>query len=129
MDQQGAYGLRVTVRGMDGHPRAVEFDRAGLARMGASEIRAHLFAAGLRVEHDGEIVAVQALKAADPSVEIVVVSRPGWHRLPGLADPVFITPGGEVLGAPDELPARARRPTRASPTPSGPAPWTAGAPR
>jgi hypothetical protein len=98
-DQQGAYGLRVTVRGMDGHPRAVEFDRAGLARMGASEIRAHLFAAGLRVEHDGEIVAVQALKAADPSAEIVVASRPGWHRLPGLADPVFITPGGEILGA------------------------------
>jgi hypothetical protein len=102
VDQQGAYGLRVTVRGMDGQPRAVEFDRAGLARMGASEIRAHLFAAGLRVENDGEVVAVQALKAADPSVEIVVVSRPGWHRLPELADPVFITPGSEVLGAPDD---------------------------
>jgi Domain of unknown function (DUF927)/Toprim domain len=112
VDQQGAYGLRVTVRGMDGQPRAVEFDRAGLARMGASEIRAHLFAAGLRVEHDGEVVAVQALKAADPSVEIVVVSRPGWHRLPELADPVFITPGSEVFGAPDdcalELAANAR---------------------
>ena len=112
VDQQGAYGLRVTVRGMDGQPRAVEFDRAGLARMGASEIRAHLFAAGLRVEHDGEVVAVQALKAADPSVEIVVVARPGWHRLPELADPVFITPGSEVLGAPDdcalELAANAR---------------------
>jgi hypothetical protein len=46
VDQEGAYGLRVTVRGMDRQPRAVEFDRARLARMGASEIRAHLFAAG-----------------------------------------------------------------------------------
>ncbi|HZA66862.1 MAG TPA: toprim domain-containing protein [Geminicoccaceae bacterium] len=127
VDQQGAYGLRVTVRGMDGQPRVVEFDRAGLARMGASEIRAHLFAAGLRVEHDGEVVAVQALKAADPSVEIVVVSRPGWHRLPELTDPVFITPGSEVLA--HLMTVRwSLRPMRASPIPSRPAPWRAGAP-
>ena len=101
-DQQGAYGLRATIQGMDGQPRPVEFDRAGLARMGAAEIRAHLFATGLRVEQDGEVIAVQALKAADPPTEIVVVSRPGWHRLPELADRVFITPGGEVLGAPND---------------------------
>jgi uncharacterized protein (DUF927 family) len=84
---------------MDGQPRPVDFDRAGLARMGASEIRAHLFAAGLRVENDGEVVAVQALKAADPTLEVTVVSRPGWHLLPGSVEPVFVTPAGEVLGA------------------------------
>ena len=102
VDQQGTYGLRTIVQGMDGHPLPVDFDRAALARMGASEIRAHLFAAGLRVEGEGEVVAVQALKAADPALEVIVVSRPGWHRLPGLVDPIFITPGGEVLGAQDD---------------------------
>jgi len=35
---------------MGGHPRAVDFDRAELARLGASEIRARLLEAGLRVE-------------------------------------------------------------------------------
>jgi hypothetical protein len=98
-DQQHTYGLRAIVQGMDGYPSPIDFDRAALARMGASEIRAHLFAAGLRVEGDGEIVAVQALKAADPVLEVTVVSRPGWHLLPGLIAPIFITPGGEVVGA------------------------------
>lgn len=97
-DQQGTYGLRAVVQGMDGHPRPVDFDRAGLARMGASEIRGHLFAAGLRVENDGEVIAVQALKAADPALEVGVVSRPGWHLLPGSVEPVFVTPAGEGLG-------------------------------
>jgi hypothetical protein len=100
-DQQRSYGLRVIVEGMDGLPSPIDFDRAALARMGASEIRALLFAAGLRVEGDGEVVAVQALKAADPALEITVVSRPGWHLLPGLIAPIFITPGGEVVGAPN----------------------------
>ncbi len=38
------------------------------------------------------------LKAAKPSDCIIVVSRPGWHRLP---EPVFVTPGGETIGAPE----------------------------
>jgi putative DNA primase/helicase len=57
---------------------------------------------GGRVEGDGEAVAVQALKAADPALEVIVVSRPGWHRLPGLVDPFFVTPGGEVSGTKDD---------------------------
>ena len=113
-DQANAYGLRVTVQDMDGRPRAVEFDRATLPRMAAAEIRAQLFAAGLRTEADGEAVAVQALKAADPSREIIMVSRPGWHRIPEIDDPVFVTPDGDVLGAAAgcmlELAAAARAP-------------------
>ena len=37
--------------------------------------------AGLRTESDGDSLAVQILKAADPDDEILVVSRPGWHRV------------------------------------------------
>ena len=113
-DQANAYGLRMTVQDMDGRPRAVEFDRASLPRMAAAEIRAQLFAVGLRTETDGEMVAVQALKAANPSREIILVSRPGWHCIPELSDPVFVTPEGDVVGAPAgcmlELAAAARLP-------------------
>ena len=59
--------------------------------------RARLLEAGLRVEGDGEFVVTQVLKAAKPSDCIIVVSRPGWHRLP---DPVFVTPAGETIGVP-----------------------------
>jgi Domain of unknown function (DUF927)/Toprim domain len=99
-DQANAYGLRMTVQDMDGRPRTVEFDRAALPRMGAAEIRAQLFAAGLRTEADGEAVAVQALKAANPDCEIILVSRPGWHCIPELSDPVFATPAGDVFAVP-----------------------------
>jgi phage/plasmid primase-like uncharacterized protein len=117
-DQANAYGLRMTVQDMDGQPRAVEFDRAALPRMGAAEIRAQLFAAGLHTEADGEAVAVQALKAANPSREIILVSRPGWHCIPELRDPVFVTPTGEVVAAPAygmlELAVAARLPRGAT---------------
>ena len=113
-DQADAYGLRVAVQDMNGRPRALEFDRAALPRMGATEIRAQLFAAGLRTEAEGEAIAVQALKAANPSREIILVSRPGWHCKPDLNDPVFVTPAGDVLAAPGgcmlELAAAARLP-------------------
>jgi hypothetical protein len=98
-DQADAYGLRVTVKGMDGRSRSIEFDRATLPRMGASDIRAQLFAAGLRIEGDGEATVVQALKAADPPNEIIIVSRPGWHWLPELSAPVFVSPTGQIIGA------------------------------
>jgi hypothetical protein len=98
-EQGEAFGLRVMVEDMGGQPRAVDFDRADLARLGAAETRSRLFAAGLRTEGDGEVTVIQALKAADPQGEIVILRRPGWHRLtPGLP-PVFLTPTGEVIGA------------------------------
>ena len=99
IDEAEGYGLRVVVQGMDGKPRPIDFERGALARMGASELRAKLFASGLRAEDDGEHVVVKALKAADPASEITVVSRPGWHLLPGL-HPVFVAPTGEIIGSP-----------------------------
>ena len=103
IDQADAYGLRCMVQDMSGRPRAVDFDRATLAKIGAAEVRAALFAAGLRTENDGEIVAVQCLKAADPQREIIIVRRPGWHEVPGAPDPIFVCPDGSVIGAPEGL--------------------------
>ena len=97
MDHDEAFGLRVHVEAMDARVRAVDFDRASLARVGASEIKGALFAAGLRTESDGDSLAVQILKAADPDDEIVVVSRPGWHRVEGKDYPLFVTPGGAAI--------------------------------
>ena len=98
-----AYGLRVMVQGMDGAPRVVDFRRGVLAKMAASKIRGELLDAGLRTESGGEKIAVNALKAVDPEHEIILVSRPGCHRLADLADPIFVTPGGEVLGVPGKI--------------------------
>jgi hypothetical protein len=118
IDQAEAYGLRVVVQGMDGKPRPIDFERGALARMGASDLRSKLFAAGLRAEDDGEHIAVKALKAADPACEITVVSRPGWHLLPDLDHPVFVAPAGEIIGAPKgfalELAASVRLDSRAT---------------
>jgi|GEM_PF-2239626 len=97
MDHDEAFGLRVHVEAMDTRVRAVDFDRASLARVGASEIKGALFAAGLRTESDGDSLAVQILKAADPDDEILVVSRPGWHRVEGNDYPLFVTPGGASI--------------------------------
>jgi hypothetical protein len=113
-DAENVYGLRVAIQDMDAEPRALDFDRADLARMAAVDIRTKFFGAGLQVEGDGEHVAIQILKAAAPKNVIAVVSRPGWHFLP---DPVFATPAGEVFGAVEhaiELAVGARLSARAA---------------
>ncbi|MGH8324850.1 MAG: toprim domain-containing protein, partial [Steroidobacteraceae bacterium] len=93
-EQADAYGLRCVVQDMSGKPRDVDFDRANLAKMGASDIRAALFAAGLRTEGEGEQIAVACLKAADPEQEIIVLRRPGWHQVAPYPDPFFVSPNG-----------------------------------
>lgn len=127
-DRADAYGIRVTVQDMSGKPRALDFDRAALAKNGGAEIRAEMLAAGLRPEEDGETIAVQCLKAAAPTEEIIVMRRPGWQEIAGHAAPVFICPDGTVLGTAQgtklELAASARMPedVAASGTLDG---WTA----
>jgi hypothetical protein len=96
-DQADAYGLRVVVEDMDRHPRELDFDRASLAKMGGADIRSLLFRAGLRTELDGEMIAIQCLKGANPGAEIVVVHQPGWHAQPDHA--LFVCPDGTVIGA------------------------------
>lgn len=102
VDQASAYGLRCRVQDMNGQPRDLDLDRATLAKQSATEVRAALFEAGLRTEDDGEIIAVRALKAADPASEILIVSRPGWHELGAGAAPVFVCPGGKVIASPQQ---------------------------
>ncbi|MGE3404983.1 MAG: toprim domain-containing protein, partial [Vicinamibacterales bacterium] len=96
LDHDSAYGLRLLVRDMQGEPRAVDLPRAGLARQGAQDARAALYAAGLRTYGDGDQVAISVFKAANPDEEILVVSRPGWHRIDGCDHPVFVTPSGRA---------------------------------
>jgi hypothetical protein len=115
IDQNNAYGLRAVVQDMNGESRAVDFDRATLARVGAADIRAALFAAGLRTEDDGEMIVVQCLKAADPEQEIIIVQRPGWHEMSGCRGLIFISPGGSVIGAPDNLSLELAATVRMSP--------------
>jgi hypothetical protein len=102
-DQCDAYGLRCTVQDMNGQSRAIDFDRAALPRMAATDIRSLLFAAGLRTEADGESVVVQIFKAADPQREIVAMRRSGWHKLAGAFDPIFIAPDGAIIGPSSEI--------------------------
>ena len=92
----------------------IDIDRGMLAKMAAAEIRTMLFGAGLRTEDDGDLLAVQVLKAADPESEIAVVRRAGWQEFSGWLSPAFVLPSGAVLGAPFgdavELAATARMP-------------------
>ena len=101
LDRAGAYGLRITVEDMGGRRREIDVTRSDFAKQGAAETRAMLFAAGLRAEDDGDIIAVKVLKAADPETEIAVVSTPGWHSLDGSTDRFFVCPSGEVIGTPE----------------------------
>ena len=91
VDQADAYGLRMTVQEwMAGKPRAVDFDLgAALPRMGASELRAKLFAAGLRAEADGEAVAVQGAQSCQS-----IASRSSYvsSSRPALASPLLSRP-------------------------------------
>jgi hypothetical protein len=101
-DQADAWGLRVAVQDMHGEPRQLDLSRSDLAKQGAQDIRAMLFAAGLRTERNGDVVVANALKGADPASEITIVCRPGWHWLDDSAYPFFVTPAGEIIGA-DEV--------------------------
>jgi phage/plasmid primase-like uncharacterized protein len=102
-DKADAYGLRVVVQDMAGNQRPLDVERGLLAKGGAVDAKAMLYDAGLRTEGDGERVAVAILKAADPKAEILSVSRPGWHKIEGFDAPVFASPAGDVLGAPNDV--------------------------
>ncbi|MCW6512127.1 DUF927 domain-containing protein [Lichenifustis flavocetrariae] len=100
VDQAEAYGLRLSVQDMAGRVRLIDAERSDFAKLNAAEVRSMLFAAGMRVLDDGEKVAVECMKAAGPEQEILIVRKPGWHELDGLADPVFVCPNGTILGLP-----------------------------
>ncbi len=95
------YGLRIRIEDMSGNPRELDISRSAIAKAGGQELKAMLLSAGLRAELDGESVALAILKTAEPEDEVMVVSKPGWHRLDGLDHPIYVTPTGEVIGLPN----------------------------
>lgn len=99
VDDADAYGLRLVVQDMDGRPRVIDLERKTLATMGGAEARGMFLEAGVRFQEDGELIAVAALKAAHPDLEIRIVRHPGWHEFDGAR--VFVAPGGEVIGLPE----------------------------
>lgn len=114
-DREGAYGLRVVIQDMAGQPRYVDIERSDLARQGGGPIRERLFREGLKTEDDGEHIAIRCLKAAAPAIEITVVSYPGWHEDENNPDPVFVAPGGAVVGSDGEKPLELSIATRLPP--------------
>jgi hypothetical protein len=103
LDATDTYGIRLVVEGMDGKPKALDIARQTFVTSRGSDLMSQLFAAGLRVEADGEKVILACLKAADPQKEIIVVRQPGWHRIEGIGVPVFVCPDGETIGLPDGI--------------------------
>jgi hypothetical protein len=91
LDEDEVYGLRVQLADMDGTGRPVDFHRAELARLAASEIRSRLMAAGLRVANGGELTIVEILKEARPATSLDTASATGWHQRR------FITLDGEEI--------------------------------
>jgi hypothetical protein len=88
-DDDAAYGLRVKLEDLHDGPRTVDFDRGELSHLSASEIRARLLRAGMRIANGGELTIIELLKEAKPAVTLTVFSRTGWHRLGG--ELMFVT--------------------------------------
>lgn len=93
-----SYALRLAIQGMSGQLHEIDVSRSLLAKSGAADMKSLMFKAGLRTEGDGDSVAVAVLKSANPSKEVRVVARPGWHRIGEMTDPIFVSPTGEVIG-------------------------------
>jgi hypothetical protein len=91
LDEDAVYGLRVQLADLDGAVRLVDFHRAELARLAASEIRSLLMAAGLRVANRGELTIVEILKEARPAISRDTTSATGWQQQS------FITLDGEDI--------------------------------
>ena len=79
VDDDDAYGVRVLVADHKAAPRALDFQRGELSRLGASEIRSRLMDAGMRVANGGEDTIVEVLKEAAPTEELDAVSATGWQ--------------------------------------------------
>ena len=85
---------------MSGRSCVVDLDRAELARLGASDIRARLLEAGLRFENEGENVVVPALKAAKLAERIILQTRQSGMTCMRSAPPLRGPSGAEVEAAP-----------------------------
>ncbi len=113
VDARESYGLRLAIQDMGGRTRIIDIDRGiHLGAQAGVEARKTFLTNGVRFQNNGEIVAVNALKAAEPAREITIVKAPGWHMLEDVETPFFVAPDGSVFGLPDghevELSANAK---------------------
>jgi hypothetical protein len=96
VDADNGHAMRVAIADDNGTAAIVDFDRGDLSRLAASEIRARLLHAGLRVTSSGEAAIVGILKETRAGHEIAAFSRSGWHHP---ADEwCFVAPTGGVIG-------------------------------
>lgn len=100
IDERDAYGLRIHVQDMKGECRVVDIDRAELGKSSLPHIMQKLYSNGLCVENDGHRIVQSLLRAVSPKHEVLLVSKSGWYSLPNEDTPFYVTPGGEVIGAP-----------------------------
>ena len=113
VDARESYGLRLALQDMGGRTRTIDIDRGiHLGAQAGVEARKTFLTNGVRFQNNGEIVAVNALKAAEPTREITIVKAPGWHMLEDVEVPFFVAPDGTVFGLPEgrevELSANAK---------------------
>ena len=102
VDAKESYGLRLVVQDMGGRPRTIDLDRGShLGPQGGVEARKMFLTNGVRFQESGDMVAVSALKAVDPTREIVVMKAPGWHTVGDAEVPFFVAPDGSVMGLPE----------------------------
>ena len=96
----GTYGKRVIVVGPKGEINVVDVWADDIAAATPAGLLKRLVQAGLSYgpAGRGDVPAIVAM--ASPTREILIVSRPGWHRLPGRREPVYVAPDGQVIGAP-----------------------------
>jgi hypothetical protein len=95
IDDENYYGLRIRIQDMNKQPRDADFNRSDLVDGGGRLVKSRLMDMGLRVFNGEEKQVIDALKAANPAKEILVVSRRGWHWL---SDTFFVCPNGQVFG-------------------------------
>lgn len=102
VDARESYGLRLAIQDMGGRTRIIDIDRGvHLGAQAGVEARKTFLTNGVRFQNSGEIVAVNALKAAEPAREITIVKAPGWHTLEDVETPFFVAPDGSVFGLPE----------------------------
>lgn len=100
-DRENEYGVRVVLEDVYGKPCNLDFERGSVGRSAGTEIKAFLYAAGLRTENGGDNTVLDTIKAYVPDREITIAATPGWHTVND--ELVFITPGGEVILPPGVL--------------------------
>ena len=98
-DQEKATELRVIVRDMEGLPRPIDIERGELAASSAVKARKALLQHGMRFAVGGDASLADILRYVAPNRKILLVKQPGWIRLKGHEDPIFVCPSGEILGA------------------------------